>query len=365
MLAMPAPMAEALTFVHYRRITCTPVDLAGDPTGDTLAVVDGVIRQSPEPPIRREGSLTVAVPALATYEDVVALREWLVAGGTLLRIDWTVVLMDRREFTVTVGTLRVEEASTEELDGTLELQVRDMGAAIVDDRFISPYTAAATGTKLDAIEALLTETVDVPVTSTGVPSSAMAAAVTWDTDRDAAVTELATGLGCRWWWAADGSAWVVAPVPVPATSPADWVIPAGSGRITSQGVASRDGVWNAIAVTGQAPDGTDDPPPFAAVYDLDPSSPLRWDGPFGHRPRFYSSPVLTTVAQCELAAATIMAGNPGLTRGFAVQLPANPALEPGDTFAFTDGPAGVFVADTIDLTVAGATMAVTARKVAP
>lgn len=362
MLTMDPAMLASLTFPHYRTITCQPEDADGVPVGSPLPVIAGGISITSDPPIRRQVSgLEVAVPPLTTAAELDALGESLVAGGLWIRLTWQMRLMDRRTFSVDVGVLRVENAEWDLATGAIRISALDLGQAVVDDRFLSPRTISG-GTKVGAVSTLLTESMDAAVTTTGAPTTALVTG-TWDRDRDAAVTELATAIGCEWYWDAAGG-WVVRPIPTPATSPADWVIPANSGVLVSTGTASRDQMYNAYAVEGQAPEGSTDPQPFAVVYDDDPASPTYWSGPFGHKPAFYSSPLLTTDAQCAAAGATLLAKSLGLTRGRTLMLPSNPGLEPGDTVSFATGdPAGVYVADTIDLALDSAEMKVTVRRV--
>lgn len=367
MLTMDAAMVEALAFSYHLTITCTPYteDQYGDPVAGTpLLVVGGVVDQDSEPPVRRSATFTVAAPALATPAEVQELGESLVAGGVLLQLVWTMSLLDGRVFSVDIGLLRAEKAAWSASSGGIDITAYDMGQAVADDRFLSPRAMSGV-TKKAAIETLLEE-VTGALTIVGTVASDTLYPVTWDKDRDKAVIELATALGCWWWWGESGG-WYLSPVPVPTTTPASasWVVPAHIGVVDSTGDASREGTYNAVAASGNTPQGETTTPPFGVAYDDDPTSPTYWDGPFGHKPQFYSSPVLTTNAQCESAAASILARSQGLTRGLTLAMPGHPGLEPGDTISFASGtPAGVFVVDRVTLPLDGSQMSLAARKVA-
>lgn len=360
MIALDTAMEESLCYPHWQWVTCVP-ETAGVP-GTPLDVVDGTLRVSGDPPIRRSGSVTVAVPSLSTSAEVEALAEDLAAGGVLLRFTWCVRLLDGREFTSPLGLLRVETAEWSTETGQIALEVVDMGRAVEEDRFLVPR-AMSTGTKAEAIEDLLTEAVSGSTVTidAAVPTTALSAVV-WDTDRDAAVTELATSLGALWWWDVEGD-WVLVPVPTAATSPADWVLPAVSGAEVATGRASREDTYNAVVVTGQLPEGETGDTPIGIAYDTDPASPTYWSGSFGHKPLFYSSPVLTTNAQCEAAAATLLAGRLGQTKAMTMTLPAHPGLEPYDTVQPGD-PEGIWqVIEVTSLPLDGSAMTVSGRRV--
>lgn len=358
MLTMPAEMLESLTFPYRLQVTVTVLE-DGYLPGAVLNVVGGDMQQDPEPPVRRSVRLLIAVDALSTDEQIQTLAESLVAGGVLLQIDWTMTLMDGRTFTLPIGQVRAESSEWAVGDGVISVQAYDMGQAVADDRFILPRTMSG-GTKAAAIETLLTESVPATMdVDAGVPSQTLYS-TTWDTDRDSAVTSLSVALGCWWWWGPEGG-WFLAPVPTPATAPADWEVP--TGTVSANGASTRENTYNAVVVTGQLPEGEAGTPPYAVVYDDDPASPTYWDGPFGHKPRFYSSPVLTTNAQCALAASTLLGQALGLTKAMTLTLPPHPGLEPGDTVS-VGSPAGVYVADEIVLQFDGSPMTVKGRRVA-
>lgn len=64
--------------------------------------------------------------------------------------------------------------------------------------------------------------------------------------------------------------------------------------------------------------------------DLDPASPTYYLGPFGKKPRFYSSEFLASNAQCDTAAAAILAANLGVSRSVNFAAIPDPRLECSD-----------------------------------
>lgn len=64
--------------------------------------------------------------------------------------------------------------------------------------------------------------------------------------------------------------------------------------------------------------------------DNDPASPTYYFGPFGKKARPYSSPFLASNAQCESAAAAILASNLGVAKAVSVSALTDPRREPSD-----------------------------------
>lgn len=70
--------------------------------------------------------------------------------------------------------------------------------------------------------------------------------------------------------------------------------------------------------------------------DDDPSSPTQYnDAKFGEKARFYSSPFLTSDAQCDTAAAAILASNRGVARSVNVGVITDPRIETSDVVQVT------------------------------
>lgn len=89
---------------------------------------------------------------------------------------------------------------------------------------------------------------------------------------------------------------------------------------------SRDSVYNAVVAQGEGID----PPVFGYAIDNGPTSPTRWTGPFGKKPRFYSNPLLTTAGQCQTAAANLLYRSISETESTNFSFLPNMLLEPGD-----------------------------------
>ncbi|HEY9418126.1 MAG TPA: hypothetical protein VIQ30_25480, partial [Pseudonocardia sp.] len=109
-----------------------------------------------------------------------------------------------------------------------------------------------------------------------------------------------------------------------------WTIDAGTNGVLVEmsRALTRDGIYNVVVAHGEATDQTS--PVATAVADVNPHSPVRYGGPFGPVPRFYSSPFITTVGQARTAAAALLRKSVGLPYRVDLTAIPNPALEPYD-----------------------------------
>jgi Domain of unknown function (DUF5047) len=205
---------------------------------------------------------------------------------------------------------------------TFKVTARSLIRQVQDDRFTVPYQP--TGTIRACITALLTAAVPgAPVTHVGGDASVPAGLV-YETDRWAAVADLAARVDAVVRPTGDG--FTVAPAPQPSGTPV-WTVDAGDDGVLLSGarpVVARDDAYNAVVASNP-----DDPAVWAIATIDEPGHPLRWGGPFGRRPYFFSSPLLTA-ATVQAAADTRLANLRGRSRIVEVGAVPNPALELGD-----------------------------------
>lgn len=98
--------------------------------------------------------------------------------------------------------------------------------------------------------------------------------------------------------------------------------------ITVNRSISRDGMYNAVVVNGEASD--DQIPAHAVVVDNNPNSPTYWFGQFGKVPRFFTSPFILTDAQAQAAGTAMLQRVVGLPYNVNFGTVPNPALEVSD-----------------------------------
>lgn len=161
-----------------------------------------------------------------------------------------------------------------------------------------------------------------------------------------------------------GGMFVIRPVPSDA-DPVAWVLPDGTASIVPADEMSQssEAVVNRWIVTSE---GNDAPPIRVPVTDDNPGSPTRYGGPMGRLPGFYSSGLIGSQSQAQIAGAAKLVRSIGLARARAVEVPANPALEGGDVLAIgVDGePAVNYISDefTVPLTYETAAMKIDTRS---
>jgi hypothetical protein len=86
--------------------------------------------------------------------------------------------------------------------------------------------------------------------------------------------------------------------------------------------------YNGVVVTGEGTSA--DTPVRAEAWDDDPTSPTYRYGPFGEVPRFYSSPLITTEAQAQSAAESLLRKVTGVTEGLQWSFVTDPSVQAGD-----------------------------------
>lgn len=224
------------------------------------------------------------------------------------------------------------------LSGSGELTVKlvDRSARVAEDRFDAPAQTVAGATVVAEIRRLIQATLGSGVAvldKTG--SSQIAAVLEIERERWAdGVETLADSIAAECFFDPTGTG-IIRAQPTLA-DPVVWVVRSGQAGtiLTATDTLSRAEVYNRVIASGQRSDGT--APVFAVATDTDPASPTFYSGPFGKKSRRYPSPSLTTVPQCQAAAAALLARVLGA--GASVQLTTlvNPALDTGDVVAAVD-----------------------------
>jgi Arc/MetJ family transcription regulator len=329
-IPLPPDFTAGLSYSHWAGTSVTLHWPDGYRPDSQVLAVEGSVDQDWGAAVRRRGSLSLAVGWTTSTGQLRQLAEDMVARGARALLQRSVKLMDGREAWTPLGLLRVQSAQANIPAGRISVDAMDLGAALADDRFLTPRAIPAGPSRIQIIADLIAETIPGATLTVGpgVVDSAMPAAV-WDEDREQACHETARSLGAV--LAADTTGGFRLDL---ASDAPVWTVDAGGVLVSAAMRADREKTYNAVRAAGES---TETGAPVGFAYDLDPASPTRWDGPFGRRPRYYSSPLLTTVAQCEAAAASILADSVGLTRSIQFDAIAHPGLEAGDVVTLTSG----------------------------
>lgn len=314
--------------------------------------------------VRRTGQATIVDPSLWPASPLSVLSP----VGSELRIDYGIVLPTRGEVEWVPMIRGPIQSVADKLPATdaITVKVSDAAAGVVQARLLTPGQTRAGATYVEEITRLITEVQPgaVVLDQTGNTSTCPVTEIEAERWKDG-IEPLATAIGAEVYAVADGETYLIRPVPTLQDAPV-WVVDAGRGgvMIGCDREITRDGVYNAVTARGSTTDGST--PVSATVVDDDPASPTYYGGPFGQRVRYYTSSFLTTVEQCQAAAAALLARTRGYVANIKVEQIMNPALEPGDVILvrMPDGTTQTHIIDSLPIDVApDATQQLTTRSI--
>lgn len=360
MRPVSARFLRTLTGSHtavFRARIVDPGQTGTDPTGTLVDLIDGDVQLDGRADIR--STIDVTIVGVGLWPT--AVDSTLTPYGAELFAERGIAYGNGSTEWVSLGYFRINAVEQDDApNGPIAIQGADRMAGIIDAKLTTPqqFTAAQ---RLDAVvEALVEEAYPAAVIEwddrTG--ENLLGRTVIVESDRYAFLNELLEASGKIWYF--DYRGVLVIKTPPSPTLPS-WVVAGGEGGVlVSVGRAlSREGVYNGVIATGEAADTAE--PVRGLAVDNDAASPTLWGGPFGRVPREYASPLLTTDAQAQLAAATILRRSLGLPYNVDFTAVPNPALEPDDPVgvSFTGRPrvseARQIAAETFDTASAGPT----------
>jgi hypothetical protein len=331
MWPLDARALDILRTSHTVTARCTAYASAGGVALGDIPISGGAVTFDAKSQVRRSASITVADPALWPAFPTDPLSpvgpELLIEYGVLVpgvALPFWVPLI-RGPIQKVAGDLSGAEPLT--------VEVMDRSKSVADNRPVNPFQTNPAATCVQAITELITESVNatvVDLTGSTQPCPVL------DIDKDRwgeGVERLSDAIGAETYCDRDGT-FVIRPQPQIEDYPV-WEVDAGKTGvlITARRELSRQQVYNAVVARGERTDGT--PPVWGIKVDDDPSSPTAWGGSFGKRPRFYTSPLLGEVIQCETTAAALLARVKGYVANVEVETVVNPALDPGDVILVT------------------------------
>jgi len=287
-------------------------------------------------------SLRVPERAVFTIPRVADGVDWtpsldnspLAANGQRLHVKLGIGLSGGRVEWFARRRLLIQESQAE--DDRVTVSAVGLLALIDEARLVSPYQPNNTlGAALRGLlEPALTALIDSALVDRTAPT-----AVNWDEDRLGAVFEVLDAWPAT--AAVDPEGFLqVLPVSQSTTAVLS-ITDTGSAAtlIESAGSSTRDGAYNAVVARGTQSDGAQ--VQGTAYLTGGPKSAY---GPFNPLPvpKFFSSPLLTTIAQCNAAAATMAARLQRETsREYRVTTVPHPALQEGDVVSLTSSRLGL------------------------
>ncbi|MFJ6729984.1 hypothetical protein ACIQPQ_34305 [Streptomyces sp. NPDC091281] len=214
---------------------------------------------------------------------------------------------------------------------TVNVSCQGLLTLVEEAEFVAPFQPSGTfvSTARSLVEPALTVEISGLLLDRSVPVG-----MQWDTDRLGGLSELLTAWPASAHITTQGTL-LVEPLTdggAPVLSLTD-----GTGGTVMRwlGSTTRDGAFNCAVAQGEDAFGNQIQ---GVAYDTDSASPYRFGGPFNPLPVPYpfSSPLMTTVAQCRAAAAAkIIQLRRTASRRLEVRMVPHPGLTTGDVISAT------------------------------
>lgn len=232
---------------------------------------------------------------------------------------------------VQLGEYRMDDYNRAQR-GLINISGSGLESYVADARFLQPRTPPYGASTTDTITTLVTEAVPgtFPVVNRATSDKRVTSTAPWARERIDAVNALANSIKAEAFFDGRGRL-IIQDVPV-----LDLAVPVATFRtgpgellISVNQKRTRDKAYNAVAVSGQSSDSSI-PPVFGWAYDNNPQSSTYYYGPFGMKPRFYSSQFFTSDSQCATTAARMLYEQLAPHESFDFEVPALIWLEAGD-----------------------------------
>lgn len=262
-------------------------------------------------------------------------RDMLAPKGTEIRVSRGLWIPERGEYEwIPLGVFGVVKPEVRSHSEGTVLSVRafDRVDAIRRRRFVAPWTIAKGTLVEQAISDIVTSRLSVPVkiTPTGRTTTEVVYPVLgdpWD-----AVRELCGAASMQAYFDPLGSL-VIGPAGDVDTG---LVYDTGSETSTLMNVKriiDADATYSGVIVRAEHPD---QPTITSTVWDMDPTSPTYSLGPFGQQPYGYNSSLITTQAQADAVAASLLPKVTRMAQEIEIYTLGTPGHDIDDTFTVID-----------------------------
>lgn len=290
-----------------------------------VPVVSGSVTWS----IRREvpGSLDLTVPRVTPGADWLPTHPAhpLAHYGQVLHMSQRITLpVSRRTLVRRLGTFRITGWDDE--GGTVRVSGVSMFRLIENARLTSASQSRADGTLASELRRLVPAEMGV-IVGAGLTDRACPR-MTWGESRIDAVRDIAHAWPARLRETVYGEVTVLPPLdetPTPVVTLTDGV---GGTVVSAYSSGSEDGLYNGVIVRGQETD--EEGRPLFQAEAWQGSGPLRDGGPFGRKPRFFSSPLINSQITAMTTARSILANAVRQALTLPVTCASDPRLEVDD-----------------------------------
>jgi hypothetical protein len=300
----------------------------GDVVTSVNVLADGYVTVD-DVAVRRSVSMSLAdVDGNLTPADA---RDLLAPKGTEIRV-YKGLLVDGAYEEVPLGVFGVVDPQVSSHSGGARLRLlgRDRVDAVRVRQFADPWTVVGGTPTADAITAIITSRLDVPIRVTRTGHTAPETVFDWASDPWDAVRTLADADDLSAYFDPLGTA-VVEPgreVDTGITYGHDGLLVRVDPRQLSAAKT-----YSGVVVRAEHPEKGS----FKSVlWDTDPNSPTYADGPFGRRPYGFYSQLISSQAQADEAAATLFARVRRMEHTLAVETIGTPGHDIGDVVRVID-----------------------------
>lgn len=346
MIAPSARFREAIRYSH--RAVIEVVAMAdGSVVSDPLAVVGGSVTMDATAASMRRLSVDLAEPLRvpADADDVLS------PFGFELRVKRGIMFPDGTVELMPLGVFPIQSSDVTSDGLVVKIDGLDRSQRVRDARLMDAYAVPANTNYGQAIRDLI---------DAGVPGLTYAFASVHDlspalqfsaqADRWELAQTMAGACGMNLFFDGEGVL-TLRPRMAASTTP-EWTVSDGPGGVlvSASSKLDRGPAYNGVVASSSMPGATTT---YRSVaLDLDPSSPTYWDGRFGRKPMFFTSPLITSQEMCDRAAATILGTQIGVAKSVAFDTWADPSREPGISALVHDarlGLDGVHVVDSLTM----------------
>jgi hypothetical protein len=308
--------------------TTAAIIFQGVTVREGLAVVSGSVTLDRTAASRGRCTLQLAEPFLipTTLTGVLAPYGYEIAITSGIAYD------DGTTERMALGVFPIQSTEIDGVSLLTSIEGVDRTQRVRDAKFIDDYAVAGSTLYTTAMQAILTaQTPELPALS--FPTIAFTTPATGlvyqcGTDPFDALSDMAAACGCEIFFDGLGVP-TVRPEPAFTNTPV-WTISEGAGGalVSASLHLSRAEAFNAVVASGENSSA-------GVVYraistDNDPTSVTYYLGGFGRKPRFYTTPLITSTVMAQSAADALMQAMHGVARSIDLSALPNRALEPGD-----------------------------------
>lgn len=346
MLTISNRAAAAVRDSHQIRVYAAAFS-ANTGVVDNLPITSGSVVSDASSQVRRTATVGIGHTDLWPDDPFSILSpigsELLIAYGVVLPGSVEYISLIRGPIT------RAERSVPAGGDDAFTVTVADRSSKIAEARFDAPVQTVAGATTVAEIKRFINEVLPSVAVVDLTGSTKVAPQMEVERERwSDGVEKLADSIGAEVFATPDGN-FAIRTQPTLYDIPT-WVLTGGEDGIlvAESDDFSRDLTYNRVVASGQRVDGI--PPVYAVSSDNDVNSPTYIGGPFGVKTRFYASPLLTTVPQCQSAADSFLARVTGHHMDVSFSVITNPALEAGDVIRLVyDGRDEIHIIDRVEI----------------